>query len=492
MLQFIVALSEGIVLMFGGLHSVWQLQNMAYSPRDYLKVSPKYYAMCLLAGVVAFAAWQLKIEATWLEFCLAIAFFLMSVTLTHTPALVYTSRVKRQLVANLTVLTAASFFLPLWAVIIPLHILMFFGYYIMLPWEKLNNNRYLRRSGDMLKSAGYLKVAVVGSYAKTTVKTFLAAILSEKFRAVATPGSVNTPLGIAALVNRGKFEDAEVAVLEFGARRKGDIAFLTNMVAPDLAVITGISPQHLRTFKTTENIILTKTEILRALPPDKKAVINGLDKTAAAFGGIGGCRKVFCGREGDRVYARNVELSSRGASFELVFDGGAAECQTSLLGRHNVTNVCLAAAAAFELGLTPKEIQNGVKNLKPAPHRLEIIKTQNGTVIDDSYNGNSEGIAAAAEVLKLFDGKKFVVTQGIIEGGRRQRELNVSAGRILGGVADKAVVVGKNSGYLVEGLMLGGMEKDDILFAPNVTEAVEALSGVTKDSVILFQNDLPK
>lgn len=493
MLEFAIALFEGAALTVAGLNTVWRLQSSGYTLRDFFNAGIKYFAASFIIGGAALLAWILRIDEIWLEPALSVMLLALSVSVRHKPPLSFTPRVIRQLAATLFVLTAAGLFLPLWAVAFPLHFWAALGWLVMLPWENFNNRRYLKSCAEKISGEKYKKIAVVGSYAKTTVKTFLAALLMEKYAAAATPGSVNTPLGIARLVNTGHFDGAEVAVFEFGARKKGDIASLTSMVAPDIAVITGISPQHIQTFKTVENIIAAKTEVLRIMPAGKTAVINGLDRAAESFGGIGKSKKIFCGRPGDKVYAENITLSQEGARFDLVFEGERTRCSTALLGGHNITNICMAAAAAYELGVSPDEIASGVSKLKPAKHRLETIITPNGTIIDDSYNANLEGVRAAADVLKLFAGKKFVITQGIVEGGKLQRELNVSAGRILGGAVDKATVVGKNSRYLAEGLALGGLSGENIINARDVAEAVELIKNhMSPDSVLLFQNDLPK
>ncbi|HRX13652.1 MAG TPA: UDP-N-acetylmuramoyl-tripeptide--D-alanyl-D-alanine ligase [Eubacteriales bacterium] len=488
-LKIIIAILTAISVSIGSFHTVWRLQNSNYTLRDFFALSYKYYILCLILGGTAFAVWILGLEVKLLELSLAIVFLALSMTISHKPPLKLTPRAKRQFAVSFAVIFAAAYFLPAWMCITFAHLLTAVAFILILPFENINNKRYLDKCAKIFERNNNAKIAITGSYAKTSVKNILTTMLKEKYVVAAPSESVNTPLGISKFVNNGGIEGAEICVFEFGARKKGDIDELCRLVKPNGGIITGLAPQHLQTFKTFENIIETKTELLRYLTEKDFCVINAKDSVLIEQ--TAKCEILPAGGESN-VRAEKLSVSEKGSEFDLVLaDTVITGCMTKLLGKHNVNNICLAAACAYKLGIEPEKIKKAISNLRTTPHRLEILPSKAGIIIDDSYNGNLVGINAAAEVLALFSQKKYVITQGIVEGGKRAKELNIEVGKILGKVADKAVVIGKNARHIFNGLILSGMDRDSILFAPNVSDAVNLLKDGLSDSVLLFQNDLP-
>ena len=142
------------------------------------------------------------------------------------------------------------------------------------PFSSAKNKRYLAAARKKLRAAPCVKVAVTGSCGKTSVKNFLAGILGERYRVFATPASYNTPLGIARAIEGEDLSQYDFFIAEMGARHKGDIAELCELVRPDHCIVTGICPQHLETFGTVEGIVAAKGEILRGTKEGGFAVIG--------------------------------------------------------------------------------------------------------------------------------------------------------------------------------------------------------------------------
>ena len=153
-----------------------------------------------------------------------------------------------------------------------------------------------------------------------------------------------------------------------------------------------------------------------------------------------------------------------GSTFTLHVGGQEVACSTVLIGTHNVSNICLAVAVAFRLGLTPAEIAAGVNRLKPIKHRLETVPTDKGfTIIDDSFNSNVNGTIAAMEVLDHFSGRKIVITPGLVELGKIEDYENYELGRRLGAHADVVILVGKRRiDKINEGLISVDFPKENI------------------------------
>src|SRR5690606_3808483 len=129
-------------------------------------------------------------------------------------------------------------------------------------------------------------------------------------------------------------------------------------------------------------------------------------------------------------YYSNPQTFNRGSRFSLTIDGKTIDCVTALLGLPNIGNIALAAALAYKLGVSLEEIAQKITELKPVPHRLQLIESGGGlTIIDDSFNANLEGAKAALNVLKSFLQKKIVITAGLVDMGKRQKSVNEELGK---------------------------------------------------------------
>lgn len=370
------------------------------------------------------------------------------------------------------------------------------AYYINKPLEKRINKKFVKKAESALEARkDLIKIGITGSYGKTSVKEILKAFLSMKYEVLSTPESYNTPLGISKTVNNLDDND-KIFIAEMGARRQGDIKELTKMVKPDIAVITGVTAQHLETFKTLKAIESAKYELIANMPAGGKAYFSSDNDITAKMYEKCPYSKVLAGT-GDKtrgsVYAENVVISLSGSKFTLVINGEKVDIETRLLGAHNVSNVALAAAVAADLGVSLKDIALAAASLKPVRHRLERIDGKNGViVIDDGYNSNPEGFKRAIELLSAHGGKKYVVTPGFVELGFSENEYNFKAGELMAGVADKAILVGRGGAlHVKEGLLYKGYDPANILMVADLDEAKLKLTELLHPGdAVLFENDL--
>jgi UDP-N-acetylmuramoyl-tripeptide--D-alanyl-D-alanine ligase len=194
------------------------------------------------------------------------------------------------------------------------------------------------------------------------------------------------------------------------------------------------------------------------------------------------------------VYPTDVILSENGMDFTLHVYEKSVRCHTSLLGAHSLSNICLAAAIAFELGLTLSEISAGISRLTAVEHRLSVMKTSSGiTILDDSYNSNVMGFDAALEVLSYFNGRKIVITPGLVELGVTENMENYNLGKKLAAACDIAVLVGRSACFAIKGgLIENGFNPDNVIQAGTLDQAMKKLQEILKPGdVLLFENDLP-
>lgn len=438
---------------------------------------------------------------------------------THQP-LVFTPRAKR-LVTSYGVIAALAIALcvtagcfmrsgDVWACFIFVPLAMaFLPEYVALalvvnkPMEKAVAAGYVKKCKKKLQSMRLVKIGVTGSFGKTSVKNILAALLSEKYRVYGTPFNYNTPMGICKAVNEMP-EDTQVFIAEMGARRKGDIAELCEIVKPNYGIITGVGSQHMATFKTQEAIYDTKKELndyIEARGGDA-VVFNGenafcekmyLQSKASEKTLISSSRCENHGSGGALIRIEDEECDSEGIRFKLIIGSDKVECKTRLIGRHNLNNILMCVALAYRLNLTIKQIARGISKLLPVEHRLEVCRLKSGiTVIDDSYNSNFEGAKLAVETLKMFKGRKIVATQGLVELGREQIKLNFELGESIAETADVAILIGVNREDIRLGMLAKGFCDKNIYTVEKLDNAKELFSKMlTAGDVLLIQNDLP-
>lgn len=347
-------------------------------------------------------------------------------------------------------------------------------------YEIPHNRAFIKKARLKLENSNLRIIAITGSYGKTSVKRILSDILSKKYRVLSTPRSYNTPMGIALTVNSANPEDYDIFIAEMGARHSGDIAELCELCPPEYAVITGICPQHLETFKSKENIVKAKGEILSGC---KKAFIA---KDCADLFKDYGCEKVVpdC--------AENIVTDCTGSTFTLVLGGRRVKTGTKLLGRHAVENIALAAQIAYDAGMSAEEIGEAVKAVDYIEHRLQLIKAQGVNILDDGYNSNVKGAAAAVEVLKSFNGRKIAVTPGLVELGLLEESENKQLGAELVGL-DHVILVGETLVLPIKtGYLEAGGNPDNLVIAPTLDKAQGLLKGyLAAGDTVLFLNDLP-
>ena len=146
---------------------------------------------------------------------------------------------------------------------------------ILIPVERMINRKYWNEAAAILKSMPDLTVVgVTGSYGKTSTKHYLERILSERFDVIMTPGSYNTPMGVIRTVREMMKPYNTIFICEMGAKQKGDIKEICDLVNPKIGIVTAVGPMHLESFKTMENVQSTKFELVDALPSDGYAVVN--------------------------------------------------------------------------------------------------------------------------------------------------------------------------------------------------------------------------
>jgi UDP-N-acetylmuramoyl-tripeptide--D-alanyl-D-alanine ligase len=278
-------------------------------------------------------------------------------------------------------------------------------------------------------------IAITGSNGKTSVKTLVVAILQRAGVAYANPGNRNNEIGLPLAVIDAP-EDADFAVYEMGAGKPGDIAYLTDIVAPDVALVNNIAAAHLERMGSLLGVAETKGAIYEALTPDGVAVINADDAFAEYFAQLASGRRIIrFGLEASAdVTARDVRVGEEGSRFMLVAAQGEVAIDLHLPGRHNVMNALAAASLALGCGVSLPTIAEGLAAAKPVAGRHITHRLSNSAVlIDDSYNANPGSLDAAIDTLAAATasakGQAWLVLGDMRELGEDAIALHADAGR---------------------------------------------------------------
>ncbi len=364
------------------------------------------------------------------------------------------------------------------------------------PIEKSIRRGFCNKAKAKLQDIKDLKViGITGSYGKTSTKYIVNTILSQKYNTLMTPESYNTTMGVVRTINEKLTPMHQLFICEMGAKYIGDIKEITDIVNPTYGILTAIGPQHLDTFKTLDNVRKTKLELVDSLPEDGIAFVNWEDENIRNSKILKKTVKFGLTDTAD-YYAKNINITERGSTFDVVIPGKEPiNIRTKLLGSLNILNIVGAVAIADKLGLTEDEIKIGVKYIRPVPHRLELKQNSNGSIIiDDAYNSNIRGAKMALEVLKSFEHRKrILITPGIVELGDKSTEINQELGEKAAESADFIILVGASQTVpIYNGVRNKNYPESQIFIAQNLQEAISKMNQImTTDSVVLLENDLP-
>ena len=274
-------------------------------------------------------------------------------------------------------------------------------------------------------------LAVTGSNGKTSVKSLLLAILAHAGNAYANPGNRNNEIGLPLAVIDAP-DDADFAVYEMGAGKPGDIAYLTAIARPDVALVNNIAPAHLERMGSLLGVADTKAAIYDALPADGVAVINVDDAFSPYFMERAKGRRILrFGLDASAdVAAREIVADADGSRFVLATPQGEVRVELALPGRHSVRNALAAAAMSLGAGASLDAIRAGLGEARAVAGRLVRHRLGNGALlIDDSYNANPGSLDAAIDMLAAAGGEAWLVLGDMRELGADAEALHAEAGR---------------------------------------------------------------
>ncbi len=303
---------------------------------------------------------------------------------------------------------------------------------------------------------GMKVVGVTGSVGKSTTKEMIAAVLETTYRTAKTPANHNNdigmPMGILAMP-----EDTQVAVLEMGMNHFREMAYLSAIGQPDIAVIVNIGTMHIEHLGTQEGILKAKLEILEGMEKNAPVLLNGDDRFLMSadcgehpvtYFGVG---------ENSAVRSLKSEISTGCVSFRVRARGQEFSVELPVEGEHFVCDALAAIAVGMELGVEPAAIQERLSNFQNMAGRQEIYQRSGYTIISDCYNAGPESMAAALKVLGRQPGRKIAVLGDMLELGPRTQAEHYKVGRLAAEQADRLFAYGPNGVRVEKGALTGGM-----------------------------------
>ncbi len=356
-------------------------------------------------------------------------------------------------------------------------------------YDKIKNYHYIKQAQKKLSIIKPKIIAITGSNGKTSIKNILGYMLSD-IGCYISPKSYNTPLGISKFINEQLPLDCKYLILEYGARKVGQIKQLCNLFGANYGVCSLVTTQHIETFKSIENVYLAKKELPDYLGNNFCVFNLDNDYTKKMFNLKQGAKVGVSITHPADIYAENIKIKNFKTYFTLNVNDKSYNCCTNLIGKHNVTNILLATAVALELKVPVEKIIDCIANLKYTPHRLEYIKGKIN-ILDDSYNCSIESAKESLYALSQTENKKMVCTPGIIEGGELEHTLNVALGKMCA-CCDYVVIVGNhNKEAIKQGLKSENFNMQNVICSPTLEDAKKCFTLLSENDTLLLLNDLP-
>ena len=390
--------------------------------------------------------------------------------------LVLTSRVKRFLVVLLVVtfsMIALCLSSPTCTNIL-IFIPLILAYGISMIMEKIFFISFKHKGKQRFQSIVGLKtVAITASFGKTSIKNYLHHVLKNKYKVYKTPRSVNTIAGIVLDVNKDLPLDTQIYIAEAGAREKGDIEEISMYLEPEICIIGSVGEQHIEYFKTLDNIIHTKMEILNS--PNMKMGFVHESVPIKEYPNI-------------TKYPNNLHIVKSnldGIWFDVEVGGKIEHFHAPILGNFNAINLTAVILVSHYLGMSIDEIKISLGTLPQVEHRLQKIEAGGKIIIDDSYNGNLEGMLEAVNICSTHIGRKVIITPGLVES---TDEANILLAKTINENFDFVILTGSLNTHLFS----ANIDKEKVYILKDKALLEATLATTTKaGDLILFANDAP-
>lgn len=334
-------------------------------------------------------------------------------------------------------------------------------------------------------------VGVTGSVGKTTTKDMICAVLSKKYKILKTEKNLNNEIGVSKTI-LNLDETYDVLVIEMGMCNFGEISDLTDVVKPDIGIITNIGVSHLEALGSRENIMKAKLEILEGMAPKSLLVINKDNDLLQNYVNEDyKIKSIAIKNEFADVKAENIYCDGLETIFDIIDGKLIIKAKIPCLGEHNVYNALIAYVVGKELEISSDEIVKGMLNFVTSGMRQKLVDFNGASLIEDCYNASPDSMKAAIKTLSEMktEGKKIIVISDMLELGSISKEAHYNIGKMISeSNIDELYCFGSLAKEYVCGAEQNGMSKDKIYFFDSKIDLATSLEkAINKNDVIWFK-----
>jgi len=391
--------------------------------------------------------------------------------------------------------------LPFWVILtqgVPLSLA--FANWALDPWESDIQKKFAIEAREKIAQLKPFTIGITGSFGKTSTKHILAHILSQFAPTLATPGSINTPMGIARVVRETLAPHHKYFICEMGAYGPGSISRLCELAPPDAAVLVTVGHAHYERFKTLDTVAQTKCELAEAAAANGGWSVMGSDVEQfdhiRNFINANRPNVLLVGpRDQDDARIIDAGQNQEGIFADVKWKGQTYTLKAPLFGLQHISNMALAFITCCRMGLDPALVVEALRTTPQIRHRLEVIyQTSGAIVIDDAYNSNPAGFKAALEVLTLLgrNRRRILISPGMIEMGDAHAVEHTKIGTFAAANTDVFLPVSpRRISDMVNAFKVAAPQK---LIVPCATfaEAQKWLGdNMAYNDIVLLENDLP-
>lgn len=434
---------------------------------------PLWHIYFAILPYVVFGILALNFQEFALIFSLAYLLSLYFWQRKITQKLVITQKIKRFFII-LAFVSLINFYFASYALIFGPLTSLLITFIFMFLIEKIIFNKFKNLARKNIAKNPDLKIILItASFGKTSMKNFLYELLKDDFKVQFSPRSVNTLKGIIKDINENLSYKTQIYIAEAGARSRGDIDEITSFLNPHFVIVGQLGLAHLEYFKSFENIKKTKLEALNSSRL-KKAFLH------SSTGLKSDDKKIIYDE-----FLLNSKASLEGLEFVINLNKQKEVFKTPLLGKFNALNLTAVILMANELGVNLENIKKAISNLQNVEHRLQKIEAGGKVILDDSFNGNFNGMKESYELANTFEGRKILLTPGIVEAGDEDNE---KLSKIINEVFDLVVI----TSALNLKTLSKFVDKDKLEIMLDKSKIQEFLAKNTRSGdLILFSNDAP-
>ena len=332
-------------------------------------------------------------------------------------------------------------------------------------------------------------IAVTGSVGKTTTRDMVYSTISAKYNSLKNVGNLNNQFGVPlTLFNLD--DSYECAVIEMGMSHFKEIEYLANIVNPKIGVISNIGLSHIENLGSQEGILQAKMEIATNFNESNTLVVNGDDKFLGTLKGknLEYKLKTFGFNKDNDIYCESYVMGEEDLTFVCYIDGKKEEIFIPTVGEHNIYNAMAAILVGRELNISLEDIKCGLRNFKATKMRLDIIKNDKMTIINDAYNASPDSMEAALKILGRYKNRKVAILGDMFEMGEHTEYGHRLVGKSAVDNTDVLIAIGKDSKFICEEAKDLGFNENNIHHFNTKEEAIEKIDElVKKDDVVLVK-----